>query len=49
MDVIVNYILSKFWQWAGITPKEYATSGIPLTSEKAPFNYPLWSDTLNSC
>lgn len=38
----MNYILSKFWQWAEITPKEYATNGIPLTSEKAPFNYPLF-------
>lgn len=38
----MNRILMDFWKWANITPEEYAIKGIPLTSEKAPFNYPLY-------
>ena len=38
----MNRTLMGFWKWANITPEEYAIKGIPLTSEKAPFNYPLY-------
>ena len=38
----MNRILMDFWKWANITPEEYAIKGIPLTDEKAPFNYPLY-------
>lgn len=38
----MNQNLIDFWKWADITPEDYANRGIPLTSDKAPFNYPLY-------
>ena len=38
----MNQNLIDFWKWANITPEDYANRGIPLTSDKAPFNYPLY-------
>lgn len=38
----MNQNLIDFWKWADITPEDYAIRGIPLISDKAPFNYPLY-------
>ena len=42
----MNQILTDFWEWANLTPEDYAREGIPLTSEKAPFNYPLYDNLI---
>ena len=42
----MNQILTDFWKWANLTPEDYAREGIPLTSEKAPFNYPLYDNLI---
>ena len=43
---MMNQILTDFWEWANLTPEDYAREGIPLTSEKAPFNYPLYDNLI---
>lgn len=42
----MNKMLENFWEWAGISPEEYARNGMDYRSEKQEFYYPQFEQLL---
>ena len=43
----MNDLISDFWNWANVTPEQYAEQGIDLTSDKVEFYYPKFEELLS--
>ena len=42
----MNELINEFWEWAQISPEEYAKDGIDLESDKVEFYYPKLGELL---